>query len=129
MKTLVVGSGGREHAIADTLAQSPRVSKVFSAPGNAGTRLVGENLPVGADDLPGLAAAAETNGIELTVVGPEVPLSLGVVDLFRGRGLPVIGPTAAGARLEASKAFAKHLCDRQKIPTAAYVECGTPEEA
>lgn len=129
MRVLVVGSGGREHAIADALARSRKVEKVFAAPGNAGTAGLGENVAIAAEAIGSLADFAESNAIDLTVVGPEVPLSLGIVDTFRQRGLPVIGPNAANARLEASKAFTKRLCAERSIPTAAYVECETPAAA
>src|SRR4051812_19415374 len=129
MKLLVIGSGGREHAIAWRLAQSPRVQKVFVAPGNGGT--VGEsgleNLPI--TDLQALADFAEREPIHLTVVGPEAPLAAGVVDLFRQRGLRVFGPTAACARLESSKEFAKDFMREHGIPTAAYEAFTDPAAA
>ncbi len=129
MKILVVGSGGREHAIVETLANSPRVSRIFAAPGNGGIREKAEMVPIQANDIAGLATFAEKTGIDLTVVGPEVPLSLGVVDDFRRKDLPIIGPTASDARLESSKAFTKRLCSENGIPTAAYTECTTAAEA
>lgn len=129
MKVLIVGSGGREHAIADALAASRSVEKVFVAPGNAGTAQLGENVPIAPDAIKPMADFAESNGIELTVVGPEIPLSLGIVDTFRQHGLPVIGPNEENARLEASKAFTKRLCARHSIPTAAYVECDSASAA
>lgn len=120
IKVLVIGNGGREHAIAWKLAQSPKVSQVYVAPGNGGTardeRL--ENLPI--TDLAQLADWAEANHITLTVVGPEAPLAAGAVDLFRSRGLRIFGPTQAAAQLESSKAFAKDFMKRHAIPTAAY---------
>jgi phosphoribosylamine--glycine ligase len=109
MKVLVVGSGGREHALAWRLAQSPRVQTVYVAPGNGGTALdpVLKNVPISSpDELAGFAAAER---IALTVVGPEAPLAAGIVDLFRARGLRIFGPTKAAARLESSKAFAKEF--------------------
>ena len=109
MKVLIVGSGGREHAVADALSQSPLVTKIFTAPGNAGTSELGENVSIASDDPTALVEFADQNAIELTVVGPEVPLSMGIVDSFRTRHLPIIGPTARNARLEASKSFTKHL--------------------
>lgn len=120
MKLLVIGSGGREHAIAWRLAQSPRVQKVYVAPGNAGTALeVGlENLPITALDE--LADFAAREKIHLTVVGPEAPLAAGVVDLFRSRGLRIFGPTQKAAQLESSKDFAKRFLLRHNIPTAGY---------
>jgi phosphoribosylamine---glycine ligase len=120
MKLLVIGSGGREHALAWRLAQSPNVQTVFVAPGNGGTasdtRL--QNLPI--TDLQELANFAEQNAIHLTVVGPEAPLSEGIVDLFRARGLRIFGPTKLAAQLESSKDFAKAFMIRHSIPTAAY---------
>ncbi|MFO7189400.1 MAG: phosphoribosylamine--glycine ligase [Pseudomonadota bacterium] len=120
MKLLVIGSGGREHAIAWRLAQSPRVQKVFVAPGNGGTAQEPglENLPV--TDLAALADFAERENIQLTVVGPEAPLAAGVVDLFRARGLRIFGPTQKAAQLESSKDFAKQFMLRHGIPTARY---------
>src|SRR5262245_13245343 len=120
MKLLVIGSGGREHALAWKLALSPRVQKVFVAPGNGGTaRETGvENVAI--TDLAALADFAAREQIYLTVVGPEAPLAAGVVDLFRARGLKIFGPTKAAAQLESSKAFAKSFLVRHGIPTAAY---------
>ncbi len=120
MKLLVIGSGGREHAIAWRLAQSPRVQMVYVAPGNAGTALENglENLPITALDE--LADFAEREKIHLTVVGPEAPLAAGVVDLFRSRGLRIFGPTQKAAQLESSKDFAKQFLVRHNIPTAGY---------
>ncbi|MGH8073369.1 MAG: phosphoribosylamine--glycine ligase [Lysobacter sp.] len=123
MKILVIGSGGREHALAWKLAQSPRVSEVLVAPGNAGTATEDKcrNVPtVKADDLDGLLKLAQDEGIAVTVVGPEVPLVAGVVDRFRAAGLRIFGPTAAAAQLEGSKAFAKDFLARHGIPTAFY---------
>ncbi len=122
MKILVIGSGGREHAMAWKLAQSPRVSEVIVAPGNAGTATEPRcrNAPVKATDLDGLLALAQSDGVALTVVGPEAPLVAGVVDRFRAAGLRIFGPTAAAAQLEGSKAFAKDFLARHGIPTAFY---------
>ena len=122
MKVLVIGSGGREHALAWKLAQSPRASEVLVAPGNAGTaREPGcRNVGVAATDIEGLQALAEKEGVSVTVVGPEAPLVAGVVDAFRARGHRIFGPTAAAARLEGSKAFAKDFLARHGIPTAHY---------
>ncbi len=122
MKILVIGSGGREHAMAWKLAQSPRVSEVIVAPGNAGTETEPRcrNAPVKATDLDGLLALAQSDGVALTVVGPEAPLVAGVVDRFRAAGLRIFGPTAAAAQLEGSKAFAKDFLARHGIPTAFY---------
>jgi len=120
MKLLVIGSGGREHAIAWRLAQSPRIRKVFVAPGNGGTAREGglENVAISAIDK--LAEFALAEDIHLTVVGPEAPLADGIVDLFRSRGLRIFGPTRACARLESSKQFAKEFMIRYRIPTAEF---------
>ena len=120
MKLLVIGSGGREHAIAWKLAQSPRVQKVYVAPGNAGTALEPniENLPI--TDFAELISFVENENIAFTVVGPEAPLAAGVVDCFRVRGLKVFGPTRKAAQLESSKDFAKQFMVRNNIPTAWY---------
>ena len=122
MKVLVIGSGGREHALAWKLAQSPRVGTVLVAPGNAGTATEPKcrNVDVGATDIDGLLALVEREGVSVTVVGPEAPLVAGVVDRFRERGHRIFGPTAAAARLEGSKAFAKDFLARHGIPTAHY---------
>jgi phosphoribosylamine---glycine ligase len=122
MNILVIGSGGREHALAWKAAQSPIADRVFVAPGNAGTaRESGlENVNIDVNDLKGLADFAAANNVGLTIVGPEAPLVDGVVDLFEQRGLRVFGPTAGAAQLEGSKAFTKDFLDRHKIPTAAY---------
>jgi phosphoribosylamine--glycine ligase len=115
MKILVIGSGGREHALVWKLAQSPLVSKLYCAPGNAGTAQQAENVPLKAEDVAGLADFAEKNGIDLTVVGPEKPLILGIVDEFRKRGMRIYGPTAAAAQLEGSKVFTDELLGRHGI--------------
>ena len=122
MKVLVIGSGGREHALAWKLAQSPRVSEVIVAPGNAGTATEAgcRNAPVAVSDLDGLLQLARDEGVALTVVGPEGPLVAGVVDRFRAAGLRVFGPSAAAAQLEGSKAYAKDFLARHRIPTAFY---------
>ncbi|WP_340650165.1 phosphoribosylamine--glycine ligase [Pseudoxanthomonas winnipegensis] len=122
MKILVIGSGGREHALAWKLAQSARVSEVLVAPGNAGTATERgcRNVPVKVTDIEGLLKLAQDEGVALTVVGPEVPLVLGVVDAFRAAGLRIFGPSAAAAQLEGSKAFAKDFLARHGIPTAFY---------
>jgi phosphoribosylamine---glycine ligase len=120
MKVLVIGSGGREHALAWKLAQSERVHKVFVAPGNGGTALDQRLRNVPITDVEALAEFAAGEKVAVTVVGPEVPLSAGVVDAFRARGLRIFGPTKAAAQLESSKAFAKDFMKRHKIPTAAY---------
>lgn len=122
MKVLVIGAGGREHALAWKLAQSPRVSEVLVAPGNAGTATESgcRNVAVKVTDIDGLLKLAQDEGVALTVVGPEVPLVAGVVDAFRAAGLRIFGPTAAAAQLEGSKAFAKEFLKRHRIPTAFY---------
>ncbi|KQO00201.1 MULTISPECIES: phosphoribosylamine--glycine ligase [Stenotrophomonas] len=122
MKILVIGSGGREHALAWKLAQSARVSEVIVAPGNAGTATEGKcrNVAIKVTDIEGLLKLAQDEAVGLTVVGPEVPLVLGVVDRFREAGLRIFGPTAAAAQLEGSKAFAKDFLARHGIPTAYY---------
>jgi phosphoribosylamine--glycine ligase len=129
MKILVIGSGGREHAIIDALVQSSKVKKVFAAPGNGGIAELAELVPIPADDVAGLCEFATNRRIDLTVVGPEVPLSMGLVDVFRQHDLPVIGPAQEQARLESSKAFAKQFFKTNNIPTADFAECSTPAEA
>ncbi|MDT8306522.1 MAG: phosphoribosylamine--glycine ligase [Anaerolineae bacterium] len=119
LSVLVVGSGGREHALAWKLAQSPRVGQLFIVPGNAGTASVGRNVAIAAEDVPALLAFAREQGIGLTVVGPEGPLAAGIVDAFQEAGLRIFGPTQAAARLEASKAFAKTFMQETGIPTGA----------
>jgi phosphoribosylamine--glycine ligase len=118
MKILIVGSGGREHALAWKLAQSPKVSKLYAAPGNAGTAAVGKNVALAADDIPGLVKFALENQIGLTVVGPDDSLAAGIADAFLAAGLRIFGPSAAAARLESSKTFAKDFMRRHGIPTA-----------
>ena len=120
MKILVVGSGGREHALAWKLAQSERIQMVYVAPGNAGTARDGRLVNVAITDLQQLAEFAASEHIALTVVGPEVPLAAGIVDLFRARGLKIFGPTREAAQLESSKDFAKAFMQRHGIPTAQY---------
>jgi phosphoribosylamine--glycine ligase len=122
MKILIVGGGGREHALAWKCAQSPRVSDVIVAPGNAGTALEPgvHNVSVGAEDIDGLLRLAQSESIGLTIIGPEVPLVNGIVDRFRAAGLPCFGPDSAAAQLEGSKAFSKDFLQRHRIPTAAY---------
>ncbi|MEX1024909.1 MAG: phosphoribosylamine--glycine ligase [Planctomycetota bacterium] len=120
MKVLVVGGGGREHALAWKLAQSADVEEVLCAPGNAGTREVARNLDVGADDVEGLVRAASTEGVGLVVVGPEGPLVAGITDRMRAAGIATFGPTADAAKLEGSKVFSKEFLERHRIPTGAY---------
>ena len=118
MKVLVIGSGGREHALTWKLKQSPAIDRLFCAPGNAGTAAIAENVPIGATNLPELRAFAKQNGVDLTVVGPDDPLAMGIVDLFTTERLRSFGPTKSAARLESSKIFAKELMRAQKVPTA-----------
>jgi phosphoribosylamine---glycine ligase len=122
MKILVIGNGGREHALAWKAAQSPLAETVFVAPGNAGTALEPalQNVAISATDVPALLAFAQKEKIDLTIVGPEAPLVIGVVDAFRAAGLKIFGPTQAAAQLEGSKAFTKDFLARQQIPTAEY---------
>ncbi|KKD61271.1 phosphoribosylamine--glycine ligase [Grimontia sp. AD028] len=122
MDVLVIGSGGREHALAWKVAQSAKVETVFVAPGNAGTALEPklENVAIGVEDIAALVAFAQDKNIGLTIVGPEAPLVIGVVDAFREAGLPIFGPTEAAAQLEGSKAFTKDFLARHQIPTAEY---------
>ena len=122
MNVLVIGGGGREHALAWKAAQSAKVSKVFVAPGNAGTAREEklENVAISVTDIPALLAFVKDNQVELTIVGPEVPLVNGVVDTFRAEGLAIFGPTKGAAQLEGSKAFSKDFFARHNIPTAAY---------
>src|SRR5205085_9789580 len=118
MNLLVIGSGGREHALAWRLAQSPRVSRVYVAPGNAGTAQEDGLFNVDISAIPDLVKFAQEEGIHTTVVGPEGPLAAGVVDAFRAEGLRIFGPAKAAAQLEASKDFAKRFMARHGIPTA-----------
>ena len=122
MKVLIIGGGGREHALAWKAAQSEQVSQVFIAPGNAGTELEAgiQNVAIGAENIGGLLAFAQQEKIDLTIVGPEAPLVLGVVDKFQAAGLRIFGPSQAAAQLEGSKAFTKDFLARHNIPTAAY---------
>src|ERR1019366_8590908 len=135
MKVLVIGGGGREHAICWALGKSQRVTEVVCAPGNAGiAQSAASNgtpvrcVPVDVGDLAAMVAVVEAERPELTVVGPELPLSLGIVDELMRRGFRVFGPTQAAARLETSKAFAKEFMQRYGIPTAAHAVCSTLEE-
>ena len=124
MKLLLLGSGGREHALAWKIAQSPKIEKLYIAPGNAGTREVGENVAIKADDFEAIKEFVVANGINMVVVGPEDPLVKGVYDFFKNdaalANIPVIGPSKAGAVLEGSKEFAKRFMQRHHIPTAGY---------
>jgi len=129
MKILVIGSGGREHALAWKLKQSPGVERIFCTPGNAGTAQIAENVAIPATDLPALARFAKENNVDLTVVGPDDPLAAGIVDLFVAEKLRVFGPTRSAARIESSKIFAKELMRAQKIPTAKASTFSNSDEA
>ena len=129
MKVLVIGSGGREHALAWKLSQDRSVSEVLCAPGNAGIASVARIVPVAPGDTEALASLAESERVDLTVVGPELPLERGIVDLFRSRSLRVFGPSRHAARLECSKVFAKEFMARHGIPTARYRVCSDAGEA
>ena len=124
MKILLLGSGGREHALAWKLAQSPKCETLYVAPGNAGTATVGQNVSIKADDFEALADFVENNRVDMVVVGPEDPLVKGIVDFFKKhpalQHVKMVGPTAPGAQLEGSKDFAKGFMKRHGIPTAAY---------
>jgi len=129
MQVLVIGSGGREHALAWKIAQSPKVAKLWAAPGNAGTSEVAECVSISASEIRQLADLAERERIDLTVVGPEVPLTLGIVDEFERRGLRVFGPSKDAAILEGSKVFAKDLMKKYGIPTGFYRSFTSAKEA
>ena len=129
MKILVIGSGGREHAITWKLASSPHTSQLYCSPGNAGMSEIASCLPADVNDSIGLATLAESIGADLTVVGPEAPLVSGVAEALRSRGLRVVGPSSAAARLEGSKIFAKQFTARHSIPTARFVACDSPASA
>jgi phosphoribosylamine--glycine ligase len=129
MKLLVIGSGGREHAIAWKLAQSPKVQKVFVAPGNGGTALENGLENVALTDFAELIAFAKKEHVHLTVVGPEAPLAAGIVDAFSAAGLKIYGPTRAAAQLESSKDFAKSFMQRHGIPTARHATFEDPAAA
>ena len=129
MKVLVVGSGGREHAIVWKLAQSPKADKIYCAPGNAGIASIAECVPIKATDVVKMADFAEEKQIDLTVIGMDDPLMLGIVDEFEKRGLRVFGPRANAALIEGSKVFSKNLMKKYQIPTAAYEEFTDPEAA
>ncbi|GFM36834.1 phosphoribosylamine--glycine ligase [Desulfovibrio psychrotolerans] len=120
MRILIVGNGGREHALAWKLRQSPKVKDIFIAPGNGGTALEGTNVPIAVDDLPALVAFAKEQGIDLVVPGPELPLVLGIKDALDLAGIPCFGPNAFAAQLEGSKAFAKYIMEEAGVPTAAF---------
>lgn len=131
MRILLIGGGGREHALAWKLVQSPKVEKLYAAPGNPGMALLHncECINLNVDDLEGVADYAEEKSIDLTVVGPEAPLVAGLADVFKRRGLPVFGPSKAAAQLEGSKAFSKELMAKYNIPTAFFKICEDIETA
>lgn len=129
MRILLIGSGGREHALAWKLSQSPQVDKIYCVPGNAGTAEVAENLPVGSEEIGVLCSIAQQAQVDLTVVGPELPLVAGVVDLFEEKNLKIFGPRKRAAVLEGSKVFAKEFMRRHGIPTADFRVFGEPEAA
>ena len=129
MRVLVIGSGGREHGLVWKIAQSPLVSQVFCAPGNAGIARLAECVPLKVGDVDGLTRFAENKGIDLTVVGPEAPLMVGLVDRFEARSLPIVGPAGGPARLEGSKVFAKQLMQSAGIPTAPFWICDSEAQA
>jgi phosphoribosylamine--glycine ligase len=120
MKVLIVGGGGREHALVWKVSQSPKVTKIFAAPGNAGIAGLAECVPIKAEDIPGLLAFAKSKAVDLTIVGPEGPLSMGIVDEFTKAGLRAFGPSGKAAELEASKRFSKDLMKKHHIPSAEY---------
>ena len=129
MRVLVVGSGGREHALVWAIAASPLATKVYAAPGNPGTGTLAENVPIGAEDIPGLVRFAREHAIDMVVPGPEGPLVAGLADALAAAGIACCGPTAAAARLEGSKAFTKELCDEAGIPTALWERFDDPAAA
>jgi phosphoribosylamine---glycine ligase len=120
MRVLIIGCGGREHALAWAISASPLLDKLFVAPGNPGTATLAENVPIGVLDIPALVAFAQANKVDLVVPGPEAPLVAGISDAMAGAGISCCGPSAAAAQLEGSKAFAKEICDAAGIPTAAW---------
>ena len=129
MKVLVIGSGGREHAIVDALSRSPQVDKIYCAPGNAGIAADAECVAIKDTDVESLKAFAVEKGVDLTVVGPEAALAAGVVDAFRAEGLAIFGHTKGATRIESSKEFAKQLMAKYNIPTAAYEAFDNYDEA
>jgi phosphoribosylamine---glycine ligase len=129
MKVLVVGKGGREHALVWKLAQSPRATRVYCAPGNAGTELEGTNVPIEANEIDKLVRFARKESIDLTVVGPEDALALGIVDAFQKQGLRIFGPTRQASQIESSKVFAKQLMRHADVPTSEFRVCDHPDPA
>src|SRR6266403_2160384 len=126
---LVIGSGGREHALAWKLSQSPRIGKLYVAPGNGGTAAVATNVPIKATDISGMVGFAKAHNIDFTVVGPDDILAIGMVDAFQAEGLRIFGPTKAAAAIESSKAFSKDLMTKQNVPTASYATFTDQAEA
>src|SRR3989338_4484379 len=129
MRILVVGSGGRGHALVWKLSQSPEITKLFCAPGNGGIGELAELVDIGAEDIDALTEFAESRDIDLTIVGPEAALAKGIVDAFEKRGLRIFGPGKAAARLESSKAFAKNLMKKYHIPTGQFAVSADPQAA
>lgn len=131
MNVLIIGRGGREHAIAWKIAQSNKVNKVFVAPGNAGTNLENKttNIDINPNNITELVNFAKTNNIDLTIVGPEAPLVAGIVDIFRENNLNILGPDKNAAKIEGSKAFCKNILKQAGVPTAAYQEFTNKDEA
>ena len=129
MKVMVIGGGAREHALAWKIVQSPRVSELYVAPGNAGTATIARNLNLRPTDIEALATAAQDLSIDLTVVGPETPLASGIVDHFERLGLPIFGPTKTAAQIESSKVFAKKLMQKYAIPCPKGVTFSSYSEA
>lgn len=129
MKVLIVGSGGREHAIAASVAKSPKVDKIFCAPGNAGIGQIAECVPIGAMEFDKLTAFAKEQAVDFTIIGMDDPLVGGIVDAFEAEGLKVFGPRKNAAILEGSKAFSKDLMKKYQIPTAAYENFDNAEQA
>ncbi len=120
MKVLVIGSGGREHALCWKIAKSKKVNKLYCAPGNGGTAQLAENIDIASNDIEGLLSFALENKIDLTIVGPEAPLVLGIVDRFKEKGLRIFGANKESAQLEGSKEFSKKFMERHNVPTAKY---------
>jgi phosphoribosylamine--glycine ligase len=129
MNILLIGSGGREHALAWAMAKSPRLGKLYIAPGNPGTQKLGQNVNLAATDHAAVVAFCDSHAIDLVVIGPEAPLVDGLADPLRAKGYAVFGPSRAAACLEGSKAFTKALCDEAKVPTAAYARFTDPDQA
>jgi len=129
MKVLIIGSGGREHALAWKISKSPRIKKLYCAPGNGGTESLAENVQIDITDIKKLEEFASKEKMDLTVVGPELPLTLGIVDVFEKKGLKIFGPMKCAAELEGSKVFAKQFMERHQIPTARFKIADSPEQA